>query len=285
MAAETSDKLKNTAWVVSGAYAIGLISRRGWDSFNHFPSIADESLLDVDAIIFGFIFILQIAWSWAVVLGVHESDLLGRAKRTWARLHPDHSDRPPRYWLLLHMLFHIPFSFFLYLLIPWFGSIAISGGFNRHAYSMCFGWLLMCLGVFVAHHDSKRGVQANESDALERILAGVFGLDGDWGKGVMLLVFLGLVQGVVQYPSIAQRFGGGLPEQVMVFLKKDVPAKLPSQTEINGQVMDLVFRRGTKLGLKAERWKNDHVLVIDVDRIDRMYVGSRVRELDPAKLR
>lgn len=285
MGAETSEKLKNTAWVVSGAYAIGLITKRGWDSFNHFPSFTDESLLDVDAVIYGFVFILQIAWSWATVRGFEEADLLGKARKSWMSANQGREGKAPKFWLLKHMLLNLPLTFLFFVFVPWLASIALCGGIGKPTLLMYGTWMGMCFGVFLARFDAKRGIATIEPEAIEHTLSNVLGLDGDWGKFITLVVFLALIQGVLQYPNIAQRFGGGKPEPVMVFLKKDVQIKLPSQTEITGQVMDLVFRRGTKIGLKAEKWKGDHVLVIDIDKIEKMYVGKRITELDPTKLK
>jgi hypothetical protein len=61
--------------------------------------------------------------------------------------------------------------------------------------------------------------------------------------------------------------------------------KLPSQISIDGRVVDLVFRRGPKLGFKAPGSSEDQILVIDETQIERLYVGRRVQELDPAKLK
>ena len=107
---------------------------------------------------------------------------------------------------------------------------------------------------------------------------------GDTGKQVVMIIFVAFIQGVFQYPNISQHFGGGKPEKVIVFLKKGNSLLLPSQQNLEGRIVDLVFHRGTKYGFKAESWSPSHIVVIDQDKVDRIYAGSGVKELDPTKL-
>ncbi|HEU5234286.1 MAG TPA: hypothetical protein VFU50_15600, partial [Terriglobales bacterium] len=87
------------------------------------------------------------------------------------------------------------------------------------------------------------------------------------------------VIGAWQYSRISQVCGGGRPEKVIVFLKSGEQAKLAPQTNLDRQLVELAFRRGSKLRFQSIDGKDGQFLVIDTSQIDHLYVGSRISEL------
>lgn len=53
---------------------------------------------------------------------------------------------------------------------------------------------------------------------------------------------------------------------------------------MEGKVVDLVFRRGSKLGFKEVGSQESQILVIDQEQVDHLYVGKALDKLDLAKL-
>jgi hypothetical protein len=60
---------------------------------------------------------------------------------------------------------------------------------------------------------------------------------------------------------------------------------LPSHGTIEGKVVELAFRRGSKLGFKAYTSCDNRYVVIDQEKIDTMYVGEKLKELDASKFK
>jgi hypothetical protein len=98
-------------------------------------------------------------------------------------------------------------------------------------------------------------------------------------------LFFALVVGAFQYSKISQSFGGGRPEKVIVFLKPGEATNLPVQTILDGKMVDLLFRRGSKFGFRLGDTNDGQILVIDQSQIDHLYVGRKIQEFDLKKLK
>ncbi len=72
---------------------------------------------------------------------------------------------------------------------------------------------------------------------------------------------------------------------MIVALKPGSTVKLPTQVSPEGKVVELLFRRGSKLGFKIPGSSDGQILILDQSQIDYLYAGRDIQKLDPAKIK
>lgn len=222
----------------------------------------------------------------ATVLAIIEHKPWIEAKQHWERCYPTGNGRFKLTWLLLRSFTTIGAYLAIYFLGAYALCVTMCGGYSKDSYTMFGIWCgYVFINWLVWKGQEKNIFSSNEPDTLERNIAALLDLPSDRGKFVVITIIVSLVFGVRQYPVVTQAFGGGKPEKAIVVLKDGLSVDLPSRGTVEGKVVELAFRRGSKLGFKAYTSSDNRFVVIDQEKIDRMYVGEKLEELDAAKLK
>jgi len=205
------------------------------------------------------------------------------ANQHWERSYPAGNGK----FKLLWLLFRSSNTIVTYLIIYFVGAYVLCstmcGGYNKDSKVMFSIWFVYTLLSWLVAKGQENNKLALEPDTLERNLAALLDLPLDRGKFVIITIIVSLTFGVRQYPVVTQAFGGGKPEKVIIVLKEGLSVNLPSGETVEGKVVELAFRRGNKLGFKAYTSSNNRFVVIDQDKIDKMYVGEKLEGLNVAK--
>lgn len=279
------DKFKQLVWISTGGLAVGTIIRRGNDAIRCIPNISDTPLVDVDSLLFGVSLVLLWIWMVLTVLAIIEHKPWAEAKDHWARSFPTGSKRFRFLFLLLRWQNTVATYLLIYFLVAAICCGALVSGDAKDAARFFLGW---CFYVFLSWFGcfgQQKKWFGKEPDTLQANAVKLLDLPEQHGRFVVITLLMAFLIGAWQYKNISQNFGGGRPQKVVVFLKPGSPAILPTHVSLEGRVVDLLFRRGSKLGFKEPNSSEDQILVIDLAQIDRLYIGHRITELDPAKLK
>jgi hypothetical protein len=159
------------------------------------------------------------------------------------------------------------------------------GGLNKDSRFLFFGWSFGVLLNWFLVQGVRAKKLSTDRDHLEEGIVRLFDLPKIEGGIIVSSLIASSLFAISQYHRVSQTFGGGKPEPAIIFMKANQRVNLPSQEAIDGIAVDVVFRKGTKIGVKAKDWSDRHILIIDQDKIDRIYMGRGILELDPAKLK
>jgi len=277
------EKFKNVLWVVFGGYGIGLLTQRGYDSARGIPQFNDSALIELNCVLYGSAFIMLWLWMITTISAMMEHKPWVEANQHWERSYPAGNGK----FKLLWLLFRSSNTIVTYLIIYFVGAYVLCstmcGGYNKDSKVMFSIWFVYTLLSWLVAKGQENNKLALEPDTLERNLAALLDLPLDRGKFVIITIIVSLTFGVRQYPVVTQAFGGGKPEKVIIVLKEGLSVNLPSGETVEGKVVELAFRRGNKLGFKAYTSSNNRFVVIDQDKIDKMYVGEKLEGLNVAK--
>jgi hypothetical protein len=280
------NKLKNIIWVIFAGLGIGVLIRRGYDSILNIPNITDYPLIDFDSILFGSSILFFLIFIFFIIISIVKVNPLQEARNHWDASYPDKKGKYEFGWTLFRMAKTLNEDVFFFMSLLFCFCMALTGDFlgsdSRRLFSIC----LLTIGILVFLVTGNNKIMARKSDkTMEEIGANLLNLPEAEGKSVLILIFIALGVGTIGYKHISQVFGGGKPEPAIVFLKTEKLGKLPSLEPISGQIVDIVFRRGSKIGIKKHKYSEYHLIVIDQSDIDRIYCGKGIFQLDPSKLK
>lgn len=279
------DKFKQLAWISFGGLAIGTLIRRGDDALRGIPNLADAPIIDLDSILFGGSFILLWIWLMLAVLALIEHKPWTEAKEHWTKCYPGRDGKQRLLFLLLRCLSTVTTYLWIYFAFAFCFCLALTSGNLHDALLFFFGWCFFVLTNWLFFVGTQKKWISKEPDTLEANAEKLLNLPESHGRFVVASIVVALILGVLLYRRVSQDFGGGKPEKVIVFLKPGQSGNLPSQGSVEGKVVNLVFRRGSKFGFRASDSNDDQTLVIDQDKIDRLYVGTKIDKIDLSKLK
>lgn len=274
------ERFKNLAWIVFGGYGIGIIVRRSWDSIMGIPNLVDVSLIDLDSILYGSNLIVLLLLFHLAVQPFTKYNPWVEAKKRWKKRFSNKKNLIKIPWIFLRGLKIAFLSTFIYFMLASIICVALAGKTDGDWLKIFLGWCgLVFFNWFFVMGTCEPTV------GLEKNIAKLLGLPVKNGTIIVFFILVTFMFGIVIYPKVRQSFGGGKPEKAIVFLKQGHSATLPSLENIDGKMVNIVFRKGTKIGFQNIDSKNNNILVIDQEKIDRLYVGNKINEIDIEKLK
>jgi hypothetical protein len=281
----TLDQFKNLVWISTGGLVVGTSIRHGYDAIHRVPDIADSPLIDLGALLLGASFILL----WLLVILASAAIVQRRpwkeAVEHWDRSFPAGRKGIARnIWLFMRFQSTVTSYIAGYFVVAFIWCYAITAGDLTHAFEFFGYWSLFAIAIplFMAGVEKKWFSQ--EPDMLGKNVVTLLNLPDIHGRFVFASMVISFWFGMIQYTNISQALGGGRPEKAVVFLKGRELSGSPSQSNLTGKVMYLIFRRGSKFGFKAEDMKDVPILVLDQEQIDHLYVGTGIDRADLSKL-
>ena len=268
------DKAKQVAWLGLAAYSIGLLVQRGWDSINHIPLIYENSLFDINQIIYGFFFMFLFIWSLITINTIKEMRLKSKT---------EFPETQKLIITLRNIFLSGPITSLFLFFIPIAGSMILASGINLLTVYFYINFIFITFACYLGVKDGIAGKK--EPEGIETHLSDFIGTDGADRKVIMSLVFVALIQGFVTYPIMPQSMGGGRPEKVLIFLKNNNAEPLPDYGQLNGHLVDLIFKRQSKLGVRSITSGDRNILIIDDSAIDHIYAGPNLEQIDTNKLK
>jgi hypothetical protein len=279
------DRLKQLAWISFGGLAVGTLIRHGQDALRGIPNLTDAPVVDLDSILLGGSFILLWIWLMLTVLAIVEHKPWTEAKEHWIKTYPGQDGKLRPIFLLIRCYSTFTAYLWIYFAFALCFCLALTSGNVRDTFQFFLGWCLLVFSNWFFFIGTRKKWFSKEPDTLEANTVKLLDLPESHGHFVVVSIIAALIFAALGYGKVSQDFGGGKPERVVVFLKPGQSADLPSQVSVEGKVVNLVFRRGSKFGFRASDSSDGHILVIDQDKIDRLYVGNRIDDLDLSKLK
>lgn len=279
-----SEKWKNAGWIVIIGYVIGLFTRRGYDSMLGIPSMIDSPIIDIDSILYGGSIVFLWLWMLITVSVYRELTPLKEAHKWWENHYGTDAIKGKKISIFIRWALNINTYHIIYYIVASGVCFLLAGGFNRAGLYFFLYWFVYSVVNWYITNGIINGKFAKEPEALEESASFHFGISGEEGKLAVLSLIVASGVSAMMFPKVSQSFGGGKPERVIVKLKPGNIVTLPSQVSIENKMVDLVFRRGNKFGFREVNWSNNHIVVIDGEKIDRLYIGKGVSQLDPHKL-
>jgi len=260
----------------SGGLAIGVLVRRAKDSAAGIPDLSDSVLSDPTSLIFGVVFVAEWLLIMLTVTAIEELKPLHNAREFYAGRSNIGSIRKV---VLIANRTLVLFATYLwpYFIIAIIGLNALTGD-PQQAIKLFGWWCLTLVSGWFGWRDREAGKAPLESETLQRNAIHLLGLPEIEGRFAVITLAAALVFGYLQYDKVAQPFGGGKPEDAVVFLKQPATTSQDEFSRIDGQLVQIVFRRGSKIGIRISNMTANQFLVLDASQFDHVYTGKQIKE-------
>ena len=279
------EKFKQLIWISTGGLVIGTLIRHGYDAIRGIPDFVDSPILDIGPMLFGGSLALLSIWMILTVTAMVDHRPWIEAKEQWDRFRPCPEGIPRFLFVCLRAAMNLLEYWAIYYFVALLACVALAAMDLVTTCQFFLGWCVVAFAGWVNVIGLQKKWFAEEPSTLRANAVKLLNLPEQPGRLVVGSLFVVFMFGLSQFGNISQSFGGGRPEKVIVFLRSGQPADTSSRIDLEGKVVDLLFRRGMKLGFRTANMVEGQVLVIDQSQVDHLYVGKKIQGLDLSKLK
>lgn len=261
--------LKNFSWIVFGGGAIGLAVRKRHEAKLHIPDLYDMPIIDLQSILLGTSFVVMFLLSVVAAYAAYEISPWREAKRHWDICWPARIGKPLMVFLLVRSSLTFLGAVGIYFIFICFLIGAVTDGFGSGWFYIAIWFIGFYFLNFIQFKLMSFGVvSSSERFDFSVHISKLFNLPIREGGIVLSSLFAIFFLLVLNFDLISQSFGGGRPVEVRIFFKKNEGDNLH---EISGSIVDVIWRRGSKVILRKICGNGD-IFVVDQSQVEFFYI-------------